>query len=66
MEPYCADITETNISYLESILKSYVEEATTAKYFQLPPEPTVGTDHNLRSAHHSPDLHHGEDRSVFL
>ncbi|KAL7064558.1 hypothetical protein AAHC03_05846 [Spirometra sp. Aus1] len=57
MEPYCADITETNISYLESILKSYVEEATTAKYFQLPPEPNNATDHNLRSAHHSPDHH---------
>ncbi|KAL5968330.1 Transcriptional adapter 3 [Taenia solium] len=36
MEPYCADITESNISYLESILKSYVEEATTSKYFLLP------------------------------
>ncbi|VDM00469.1 unnamed protein product [Schistocephalus solidus] len=51
MEPYCADITETNISYLESILKSYVEEATTAKYFQLPPEANTAvaaaTDHNL-------------------
>lgn len=37
MEPYCADITESNISYLEGILKSYVEEATTAKYFASPP-----------------------------
>ncbi|KAH9283869.1 Transcriptional adapter 3 [Echinococcus granulosus] len=36
MEPYCADITESNISYLEGILKSYVEEATTSKYFLLP------------------------------
>ncbi|VDN98309.1 unnamed protein product [Rodentolepis nana] len=36
MEPYCADITESNISYLEGILKSYVEEATASKYFQLP------------------------------
>ncbi|KAM3173025.1 hypothetical protein ACTXT7_013346 [Hymenolepis weldensis] len=36
MEPYCADITESNISYLEGILRSYVEEATTSKYFQLP------------------------------
>ncbi|BHF66714.1 transcriptional adaptor 3 [Sparganum proliferum] len=68
MEPYCADITETNISYLESILKSYVEEATTAKYFQLPPEPNnavSATDHNLRSAHHTPDHHlaHGEGPS---
>nr|CDS30840.1 transcriptional adapter 3 [Hymenolepis microstoma] len=36
MEPYCADITESNISYLEGILKSYVEDATASKYFQLP------------------------------
>ncbi|VDM19288.1 unnamed protein product [Hydatigera taeniaeformis] len=41
MEPYCADITESNISYLEGILKSYVEEATTSRYFLLPQHKTL-------------------------
>ncbi|KAF7234044.1 hypothetical protein EG68_09285 [Paragonimus skrjabini miyazakii] len=35
MEPYCAEITEANIGYLESLIRSYQELETT--YFQLPP-----------------------------
>ncbi|KAA0185989.1 hypothetical protein FBUS_07843 [Fasciolopsis buskii] len=35
MEPYCADITETNIAYLEGLIRSYQDME--ASYFQLPP-----------------------------
>ncbi|TPP66337.1 Transcriptional adapter 3 [Fasciola gigantica] len=35
MEPYCADITEANISYLEALIRSYQDME--ASYFQLPP-----------------------------
>ncbi|VDP88624.1 unnamed protein product [Echinostoma caproni] len=35
MEPYCADITEANIAYLESVIRSYQDME--ASYFQLPP-----------------------------
>lgn len=35
MEPYCAELTEANISFLESLVRSYQDMEAT--YFQLPP-----------------------------
>uniref|UniRef100_A0A5K3EVV0 PDZ domain-containing protein n=1 Tax=Mesocestoides corti TaxID=53468 RepID=A0A5K3EVV0_MESCO len=53
MEPYCADISEANISYLEGILKSYVEEATTSKYFLLPQSQFLDDTSGAAQVHHS-------------
>ncbi|KAL3308870.1 transcriptional adaptor 3 [Cichlidogyrus casuarinus] len=41
MEPYCAEITESNIAFIEQVIKTYQDELKHSKLFQLPEASTI-------------------------